>query len=66
MIPCVISEAYPDYKRPSVQHDFGIVNEEEMETFFFDKISNFVLDRTCDHDLSLDDITPFYISNADF
>ena len=60
MIPYVISEAYPDYKRPSVEHDFGVVEEQEMETYFLDKISNFVLDRTGDDDLNLQDINDFF------
>lgn len=60
MIPYVISEAYPDYKCPSVEHDFGIVEEQEMETYFLDKISNFVLDRTGDDDLNLQDINDFF------
>lgn len=60
MIPYVISEAYPDYKRPSVEHDFGVVEEQEMETYFLDKISNFVLDRTGDDDLNLQSINDFF------
>ncbi len=34
MIPYVISEAHPDYKRPSLDQDFGVVKEEEMDTYF--------------------------------
>lgn len=60
MIPYVISEAYPDYKRPCVEHDFGVVKEEEMETYFLDRVSNFVLDRTGDNDLSLQDVNDFF------
>lgn len=60
MIPYVISVAYPDYKRPSVEHDFGVVNEEEMETYFLDEVSNFVLDRTGDDDLNLQKINDFF------
>ena len=45
MIPYVISEAHPDYKRPWVFHDFGVVEEEEMQTFFLDKICSFILER---------------------
>jgi len=60
MIPYVISEAYPDYKRPSLEHDFGVVKEEEIETYFLDRVSNFVLDRTGDNDLSLQDVNKFF------
>ena len=60
MIPYVISEAYPDYKSPFVEHDYGVVKEEEMETYFLDKVSNFVLDRTGDNDLSLQDVNDFF------
>jgi hypothetical protein len=45
MRPYVISEAHPDYKRPWVFQDFGVVEEEEMQTYFLDKICNFILER---------------------
>ena len=60
MIPYVISVAYPDYKRPCVEHDYGIVKEEEMETYFSDEVSKFVLERTGNDDLSLQDINEFF------
>lgn len=44
MIPYIILEAHPDYKRsllnktPWVSQDFGVVKEEEIQTYFLDKI----------------------------
>lgn len=46
MIPYVISEAHPDYKRPCLSQDFGVVEEEEMQSYFLDKVSVFILERT--------------------
>ena len=46
MIPYVISEAHPDYKRPYLHQDFGIVKEEEVQTYFLDRVCEFILDRT--------------------
>ena len=61
MIPYVISEAHPDYKRPSLQQDFGVVKEEEMKTYFLDRICNFILERTCHDNLkSQYDIEKFF------
>lgn len=60
MIPYVISEAYPDYKHPCLHQDFGVINEDEIETYFLDRISNFVLDRTGHDDLNLQDINDFF------
>jgi len=45
MIPFVISEACPDYKRPYLLQDFGTVKEEEMHTYFLERICFFILDR---------------------
>jgi len=46
MIPYVISEAHPDYKRPWLSQDFGVVVQEEIETYFLDRVCNFILERT--------------------
>ena len=45
MIPFVISEAHPDYKRPYLMQDFGVVKEEEMSKYFLDRVCEFILDR---------------------
>jgi len=46
MIPYVISEAHPDYKRPHMLQDFGVVIEEEIQLYFLDKVCEFILERT--------------------
>lgn len=66
MIPYVISEAHPDYKRPLLYQDFGVVKEEEIQTYFLDKICHFVLDRICIGFLECqDDIERFFESYYD-
>lgn len=61
MIPYVISQAYPDYKRPSLYQDFGVVKEEEMYTYFLDRICEFILDRIDDTNLKCcEDIHNFF------
>jgi hypothetical protein len=46
MIPYVISEAHPDYKRPYLCQDFGVVKEDSMQEYFLDKVCEFILERT--------------------
>jgi hypothetical protein len=46
MIPYVISEAHPDNKRPCMCQDFGVVQEDELQEYFLDKVSVFILERT--------------------
>jgi len=46
MIPYVISEAKPDYKRPYLSQDFGVVKEDNMQEYFLDKVCEFILERT--------------------
>lgn len=61
MIPYVISEAHPDYKRPWLHEDFGVVKEEELETYFLDKICYFILDSVSIETLKCqDDIARFF------
>jgi len=61
MIPYVISEAHPDYKRPSLDQDFGLVKEEEMDTYFLQKICDFILERIDINDLKCEyDIENFF------
>ncbi len=52
MIPYIISEAHPDYKRPYLNQEFGVINEEDLDTFFLDKICKFILDRIDIHSLT--------------
>ena len=60
-IPYVISEAHPDYKRPYLNQDFGIIDAKMIDTFFVEKVSEFIYDR-CDIDTikSVDDIEIFW------
>lgn len=45
MFPYVISESHPDYKRPWLEQTFGVVKEEDIDTFFLNEICTFILDR---------------------
>lgn len=60
MIPYVISVAHPDYKRPYLNQDFGVVKEEEIDTYFLHKVCEFILDRSGDDDLNLQSINDFF------
>lgn len=61
MLPYVISEACPDYKRPSLNQDFGVVKEDETQTYFLDRICNFILERTDEDSLNCQyDIEKFF------
>jgi hypothetical protein len=60
-ISYVISEAHPDYKRPYLYNDFGIIDVNLIDTFFVEKVSEFIFDRTDIDDItSVDDITSFW------
>lgn len=60
-IPYVISEAYPDYKRPWLNQQFGTIDETLKDTFFVEKIAEFIYERTNDYDIkSVDDIVKFW------
>jgi len=60
-IPYVISEAHPDYKRPYLLQDFGVVYEKMIDTFFVEKVTEFIFDRTNKNDIqSVDDIRSFW------
>lgn len=66
MIPYVISEAHPDYKRPYVLQDFGMVKEEEIQTYFLDRICDFILDRVDENDITCENsISTFFNSYYD-
>lgn len=45
LLPCVIMEANPDWKRPYVSSDFNTVNEDDIVPFFLSRICEFILDR---------------------
>jgi hypothetical protein len=65
-IPYVISEAHPDYKRPYLLQDFGVVHEKMFDTFFIEKVAEFICYRTNSNDIkSVDDITKFWYNYFD-
>ena len=60
-IPYVISEAYPDYKRPSLEQHFGTIDEQLIGTFFVEKAAEFIYERTdMDDHQTVDDIKSFW------
>jgi hypothetical protein len=60
-IPYVISEAHPDYKRPWLDQQFGTIDENLIDTFFVEKASEFIYDRTNNDAIeSVDDIKSFW------
>jgi hypothetical protein len=60
-IPYVISEAYPDYKRPCLEQHFGTIDEQLVDTFFVEKAAEFIYERTdMDDHQTVDDITSFW------
>jgi hypothetical protein len=60
-IPYVISEAHPDYKRPYLYQDFGTIDEKLIDTFFVEKVTEFIYDRcNIDNIKSVDDISTFW------
>lgn len=59
MIPYVICTAHPDYKRPSVEHRFGFVEENEIDSFFVEDLSLFILERTSEIN-SVKDLEEFF------
>lgn len=59
--PYVISEAYPDYKRPYLYEYFGVVKKERLETFFVEKLSEFIVERYGEEQIeSIEDIETFW------
>jgi hypothetical protein len=60
-LPYVISEAYPDYKRPSLEQHFGTIDEQLIGTFFVEKAAEFIYERTdMDDHQTVDDIVNFW------
>ena len=45
-IPFVISEAYPDYKRPWVNQIFGTCYKSEIPSYFINKVAEFIFERS--------------------
>ena len=61
LIPYVILEAHPDWKRPCVLPEFGMVQEDRLSDFLLEKLVEFVYDRIDIENLtSVDDIYKFW------
>ena len=60
-IPYIISEAHPDYKRPWLNQEFGSINETLKDTFFIEKITEFICSRISSNNIvSVDCIQKFW------
>ena len=61
LIPYVILEAHPDWKRPYILPEFGMIQEEKLKDFLLEKLVEFVYDRIDIENLnSVDDIDKFW------
>ena len=45
-VPFVISEAYPDYKRPCLNQMFGVCFNHEVSSYFINKAAEFIFERS--------------------
>ena len=43
-VPFVISEAYPDYKRPCLNQMFGVCFNHEVSSYFINKAAEFIFE----------------------
>ena len=65
-IPFVISEAYPDYKRPFVNQIFGTCYRNEISYYFIEKASDFIFERVASSSLNdVIDIKNFWFNYYD-
>ena len=60
-VPYVISEAHPDYKRPYLRQEFGTIEEDRIDIFFIEEVSEFILEREYINTINeVDDIKLFW------
>jgi len=60
-IPYVISQAFPDHTRPYLSQIFGTIEENEIDLFFIEEVSEFILEREYINTINqLDDINLFW------
>jgi hypothetical protein len=60
-IPYVISQAFPDHKRPYLSQEFGTIEENEIDLFFIEEVSEFILEREYINTINdIDDINLFW------
>jgi hypothetical protein len=61
LIPYVILEAHPDWKRPYVLPEFGMIQEDKLKEHLLEKLVEFVYDRIDIENLNnIHDITNFW------
>jgi hypothetical protein len=60
-IPYVISQAFPDHTRPYLSQTFGTIEEDNIDLFFIEEVSEFILEREYINTINqLDDIKLFW------
>ena len=60
-IPYVISQAFPDHTRPYLRQEFGTIEEDNIDLFFIEEVSEFILEREYINTINqLDDIKLFW------
>jgi hypothetical protein len=60
-IPYVISHAHPDHTRPCLSQEFGTIEENEIDLFFIEEVSEFILEREYINTINdIDDINLFW------
>jgi hypothetical protein len=60
-IPYVISEAHPDYKTPCLRQDFGTIEQDNIDGFFIEEVTEFILERQDIETINnVDDIESFW------
>jgi hypothetical protein len=60
-IPYVISQAFPDHTRPYLSQIFGTIEEDNIDLFFIEEVSEFILEREYINTINqVDDIKLFW------
>ena len=50
----VIMKAYPDYKRPSINHYYGQCKKSELKDILLEDLYEFIIDNCCDEQTIID------------
>lgn len=58
VIPYIIAWAYPDYKRPSIIHNYGMIEQNKLKEFIINDILSF-LDGRIDYIDTMDDLRDY-------
>jgi hypothetical protein len=60
-IPYVISQSFPDHTRPYLSQTFGTIEEDNIDLFFIEEVSEFILEREYINTINqVDDIKLFW------